>query len=66
MSWMSFCRRDDAFSATARIWASTSAKPLRPMVRFATISVNAAASAALKAAELPPPGTGSPDAVLDR
>jgi hypothetical protein len=36
------------------------------MVRLATISVKAAASAPFRAAELPPPGTGSPDAVLAR
>jgi hypothetical protein len=55
-----------AFAATALISASTVSKPFRPMVRFATISINAAPSAAFKAAELPPPGTGSPDAVLAR
>jgi hypothetical protein len=36
------------------------------MVRFATISINAAANAAFKAAELPPPGTGSLVAVFSR
>ncbi len=66
MSWMSFFRSAEAFSATACISASTLSKFFRPMVRFATISVNAAASAAFNAAELPPPGTGSPDAVLAR
>jgi len=61
-----FLLQDELFRPPRASSASTGREALRPMVRFATISVNAAASAALKAAELPPPGTGSPDAVLAR
>ena len=58
MSPVSFCRRAAAWSATARISASTASKLLRPIVSRATISIRPAASAAFSAAALPPPGNG--------
>src|SRR5690554_5007869 len=61
----SFLLKDIVFTNSC-ISSSTLIYFFLPIVKLATISVRAAAVAALKAAILPPPGTGSLEAVFSK
>jgi len=66
MAVVNLSRYREASLATDFISSSTSSYPFLPMVKFATISTRLAAAAAAMAETLPPPGTGSLEAVLSR